>query len=388
MPAKSFSVPMSLDAPRSDDPWNLRLYDVPWGNAYWKYSPGKLPGHDGDCLMLRSPTPIEQRRTAIACRHCRQRKAKCSGDQPACSRCAYSGRKCVYPDERRPQPSGKPSRPAKAPRKSHSDAFVRRDSALSSASSSTDCSVEEVHTKQEDNGDSEPFLLYDMATDQLQKWAPPYPTDSPRSDYSSPPSTAYYEVDYDPAGGQQLYYDYREPIASTSAAAPSSAAAIYAPRPVRPSAATPDLAYPHSEAGPQVSGEPAPYSYQAPPAQSVVHSAACAPASAGPISVAGPQQTFISIAESAELAAPSLAHSGAQCYASAPDAQPAAYYDAVDYGYATQSHYAAPTQMQDASQWYFDTRTGSWVVSDGAYAASYGAEQPGAMPVYAYGTAM
>lgn len=61
---------------RSDDPWNLRPYDVPWGDDYYDYEPGKLPGHDGMCLVLRSPTPVEQKRTAVACKHCRQRKAK------------------------------------------------------------------------------------------------------------------------------------------------------------------------------------------------------------------------------------------------------------------------------------------------------------------------
>ncbi|EKM56274.1 uncharacterized protein PHACADRAFT_183026 [Phanerochaete carnosa HHB-10118-sp] len=260
-PARSFAVSMPLDIPRSDDPWNLRPYDVPWGPSYYQYKPGKLPGHDGDCLMLRSPTPIEQRRTAIACRHCRQRKAKCSGDQPACSRCAYSGRKCVYPEERRPQPANKP-RASKTARDILSDSF-RRDSSISLASTSTDSSEsssEEVYAKEEDDRDAESYLLYDMRSEgHLQHW-PPYCTiDSPRSEYSSPPSTAYSEVDYDVVvgggGGSQTYFDYHEPGASTSTPSTLSAA-IYAPRPVHPSAAPPDLAYPHSEIVPQVPGEP------------------------------------------------------------------------------------------------------------------------------------
>ncbi|GJE98336.1 Zn(II)2Cys6 transcription factor domain-containing protein [Phanerochaete sordida] len=380
---------MPVDIPRSDDPWNLRPYDVPWGHAYWKYKPGKLPGHDGDCLMLRSPTPIEQRRTAIACKHCRQRKAKCSGDQPACSRCAYSGRKCVYPDERRPQPAIHAPRPSKTARGILAKSFVRRASSPSGASSSTDYSeapYEDVQTKQEDVDDAQPYLLYNMASDQLQAWSPPYASSSPRSDYSSPPSTTYCEVDFDPAGGQPLFFDYHEPIASTSAAAAApSGAGIFAPRPVRPSAAA-DLAYPHPSLAPHVPVGAVRYSYEDPPARAAEAPAACALDPAGPISVAGAPQTFISITEAAALAAPSLAHPEAHCYASAPDAQPACY-DAAAYGYAAQAQYPAPVepQMQYASSWYPDDRTGYYVVDGIMYAAPY-AEQPDAM-VYPYGTA-
>ena len=317
---------MPLDIPRCDDPWNLRPYDVPWGPSYYQYTPGKLPGHDGDCLMLRSPTPVEQRRTAIACKHCRQRKAKvrrlgsfvsgryrtnprpqCSGDQPACSRCAYSGRKCIYPEERRPQPAIKPSRAGKTARGILSSSFVRRESSISGSSTSTDSSSpRSIKTEQDYDRDAGPYLLFDMASDQLQRWAPSYATDSPRSDYSSAPSTTYCDADYDGVGAPQTYFDYHEPVALLSTPSTMSPA-IYAPMPVRPSGAAPGLSesYPHSGVAPQVSADPAHYSYQDPSAQSIVHPGVSAPDSAGPISVSGAPQTFISIAEGAELPAAS-----------------------------------------------------------------------------------
>lgn len=58
--------------------WNLVPYDVPWGQDYYQYKQGTLPGPDGACLFLRSPTPVEKRRTLQACKMCRERKAKVS----------------------------------------------------------------------------------------------------------------------------------------------------------------------------------------------------------------------------------------------------------------------------------------------------------------------
>lgn len=67
------SVPQTPD---DDALWNLIPYDVPWGPDYFAYRAGRLPGPGGDCLFLRSPTPIEKRRTVRACEKCRERKAK------------------------------------------------------------------------------------------------------------------------------------------------------------------------------------------------------------------------------------------------------------------------------------------------------------------------
>ena len=58
--------------------WELIPYDVPWGEDFMDYTAGVLPGPEGNCLFLRSPTPVEKRRAAQACQMCRERKAKVS----------------------------------------------------------------------------------------------------------------------------------------------------------------------------------------------------------------------------------------------------------------------------------------------------------------------
>ena len=47
----------------SEDSWNLIPCDVPWGPEYYHYRAGTLPGPDGQCIFLRSPTPLKNRRT-------------------------------------------------------------------------------------------------------------------------------------------------------------------------------------------------------------------------------------------------------------------------------------------------------------------------------------
>lgn len=46
------------------------------------YRRGKLPGPEGDCIFLRSPTPVKNQRTSEACKKCRERKAKVLIDAP------------------------------------------------------------------------------------------------------------------------------------------------------------------------------------------------------------------------------------------------------------------------------------------------------------------
>lgn len=43
--------------------------------------------------LVTHPTTL---RTAVACRACRERKTRCSGDQPVCKYCAKSGIECEY----------------------------------------------------------------------------------------------------------------------------------------------------------------------------------------------------------------------------------------------------------------------------------------------------
>lgn len=58
--------------------FQLVPYDVPWGSHYYKYKVGSLPGPGGTCVFLRTPTPVDKRRTVQACTTCRERKAKVS----------------------------------------------------------------------------------------------------------------------------------------------------------------------------------------------------------------------------------------------------------------------------------------------------------------------
>ena len=64
----------------SEDAWNLIPYDIAWGSSYYGYkkSDCTLPGPDGKCIFLRSPTPLRYQRTGQACEKCRERKAKVS----------------------------------------------------------------------------------------------------------------------------------------------------------------------------------------------------------------------------------------------------------------------------------------------------------------------
>jgi hypothetical protein len=59
-----------------DDAWNLIPYNVSWGHEYEEYRAGILPGPEGDCIFLRSPTPLRNQRASEACKKCRERKAK------------------------------------------------------------------------------------------------------------------------------------------------------------------------------------------------------------------------------------------------------------------------------------------------------------------------
>lgn len=67
-----------VNAESSEEPWNLVAYHVPWGPGYEGYERGTLPGPEGTCVFLRSPTPLKRQRTTQACDSCRERKAKVS----------------------------------------------------------------------------------------------------------------------------------------------------------------------------------------------------------------------------------------------------------------------------------------------------------------------
>lgn len=74
----AFDSDSDVGALSSEEPWNLVTYHIPWGPGYEGYDSetGTLPGPDGICVFLRSPTPLKRQRTSQACDKCRDRKAK------------------------------------------------------------------------------------------------------------------------------------------------------------------------------------------------------------------------------------------------------------------------------------------------------------------------
>jgi hypothetical protein len=77
----SIPSPDSVGTPSDpDDAWNLIPYNVSWGHEYEEYRAGILPGPEGDCIFLRSPTPLRNQRASEACKKCRERKAKVCPD--------------------------------------------------------------------------------------------------------------------------------------------------------------------------------------------------------------------------------------------------------------------------------------------------------------------
>jgi hypothetical protein len=77
--SSGYSIPSpdsAITPSDSDDAWNLIPYNVSWGHEYEEYRAGILPGPEGDCIFLRSPTPLRNQRASEACKKCRERKAK------------------------------------------------------------------------------------------------------------------------------------------------------------------------------------------------------------------------------------------------------------------------------------------------------------------------
>lgn len=76
---------LTNSAPTLDDPSTSRSLN------------GKVP-------IPRASTPGVAKahgRVSRACEACREQKAKCSGHQPTCNRCAQAGTKCLYADRKR-----------------------------------------------------------------------------------------------------------------------------------------------------------------------------------------------------------------------------------------------------------------------------------------------
>ncbi|KAI0366092.1 hypothetical protein BV20DRAFT_953067 [Pilatotrama ljubarskyi] len=241
----------------SEDSWNLIPYDVPWGPEYYHYKAGTLPGPDGACIFLRSPTPLKNRRTQKACNKCRQRKAKCSGTHPTCSRCLARGYICEYAEEEK-----RPAHNAVRHRNFHQQRELSEE-----PSDDADCSS--VGDDYSSPGDSvQPFAPRPLKLEDPEFSTPDllYPDSASISDsasssaeYSSPWDDARYtsgaRYAYDSSsesfgeGNMGDYYDspsytidtHMQAYASQHMSAPvyfeqeasQHAAAVHAPRPVR-----------------------------------------------------------------------------------------------------------------------------------------------------------
>ena len=260
----------------AEDSWNLIPYDVPWGPEYYHYRAGTLPGPEGACIFLRSPTPLKNRRTQKACNKCRQRKAKvrhttlyvfvlartlnplplqCSGSRPACTRCIARGYVCEYVEEEKrttPQNAGRTTRRQRA----HSECSSEP---AETADSLSDCDSSDYVQPKEEPGLSTPELSF-ADTDAHSHSPSGYHHPHSHGDdahYSSLAVAAAYEYEsaaadayHEPAAIGEYYAHspyaeggYFSPpvgVGSGSAAQmyheatdPHAAASVHAPRPVR-----------------------------------------------------------------------------------------------------------------------------------------------------------
>ncbi|EIW65371.1 uncharacterized protein TRAVEDRAFT_68861 [Trametes versicolor FP-101664 SS1] len=84
-------------------------------------------------------------RTAQACEKCRVRKAKCSGDHPACQRCMSRGLQCEYAPERKMRGPNKQKRKSVSQRHESSPSGDRRSSIASISSTMSSSSSASVY---------------------------------------------------------------------------------------------------------------------------------------------------------------------------------------------------------------------------------------------------
>ncbi|TFK84929.1 hypothetical protein K466DRAFT_495705 [Polyporus arcularius HHB13444] len=237
----------------SEDSWNLIPYDVPWGSEYYHYRAGTLPGPDGQCIFLRSPTPLKNRRTQKACNKCRQRKAKCSGTRPACTRCLARGYICEYVEEEK-QDSKPEKRTSVSISRQHRH---RQGSTSSSVSADASYSISDCESfgypqyKLEEP--STPDLLYpDIDRSYESTSSPPdYTSHWDDSQYSMAASYGYEHPaeSYPESAHMAEYYEQPSYVAEDAHAYhhhdaspmyhevpehhPAAAASVHAPRPVR-----------------------------------------------------------------------------------------------------------------------------------------------------------
>ncbi|KZT07857.1 uncharacterized protein LAESUDRAFT_724330 [Laetiporus sulphureus 93-53] len=253
-PATPSDAPATpLDANRnSEDSWNLIPYNVPWGSEYFDYQPGTLPGPDGSCVFLRSPTPLKNKRTTRACTKCRERKAKCSGTRPTCSRCLSRGYICQYDLD----DSKRSSAANLARQRRRSQATLSTSSSFSSLRSVTAFSDRSDYSQASSSlrrelveaSSSTSSLAYSVAStasttstssEPLEAWWP----------FERPPSASYI-----PFAEGMPADPYPKSIHAISEEANfPSAMSVHAPRPVKCSQAVPFLTHVQTEMSEAVS---------------------------------------------------------------------------------------------------------------------------------------
>ncbi|TBU57121.1 hypothetical protein BD310DRAFT_569004 [Dichomitus squalens] len=233
----------------SEDSWNLIPYDVPWGPEYYHYRAGTLPGPEGACIFLRSPTPLKNRRTQKACNKCRQRKAKCSGTRPACMRCLARGYICEYVEEEKGTFTYNASRARR--QREHSASSSEPTEATDSMS---DCDTSESILPKQEPGLSTPELSFsDTHSSSFDSTTPSIHFHSHYDDAQYPIMVGYeYEGTVDAFGESAAvgdYYDQASYTVTHGAQAHqlqnasqvyheatdhhSAASSVHAPRPVR-----------------------------------------------------------------------------------------------------------------------------------------------------------
>ncbi|OJT02783.1 hypothetical protein TRAPUB_6639 [Trametes pubescens] len=239
----------------SEDSWNLIPYDVPWGPEYYHYRTGTLPGPAGACLFLRSPTPLKNRRTQKACNKCRQRKAKCTGTRPTCSRCVARGYICEYVEEaKRPSHNAGRSGARQARERRDPSEEPSDDAEYSSAEgdSPSPCAPQLFAPrplKLEEPDYATPDLIYpdsadtsDTASSSAEYHSPwedatyhaeaPYVYNSPAESFGEPRVGEYFESPVYVADTDMTPY-HAQPAYFPQGSSQHPAAAVHAPRPVR-----------------------------------------------------------------------------------------------------------------------------------------------------------
>ncbi|EMD34586.1 hypothetical protein CERSUDRAFT_97176 [Gelatoporia subvermispora B] len=203
-PVNDLANPLVADGSSSDgeNSWNLIPYNVPWGPEYYHYQAGTLPGPEGACIFLRSPTPAKNKRTAKACNRCRERKAKCSGVHPACSRCVLRGYICEYAPEDRRVRGPSLSRQRRRDKGAAAEDFSGSDAQntpSTSYSSELSVSPSRASFKHEDLDERGVCaeLMYPPHAGEASSWGPYYAESAQNpEDYAPPPvSDGCYMID-------------------------------------------------------------------------------------------------------------------------------------------------------------------------------------------------